>query len=311
MNNLPIFLYIFVTSDRPDLYINIIGYCIKHYKIDKIIFLGIVKDRGQKAKNEKDISVIKERVKKQLEFLQKGEYSYFDLKAKTWEKKIIPIENHDKLRHLEIFEQKIDVQCIVYDEMSNELDKILARGKCLFDVSGVLKEYLIDVYVLLLMKNAKDIYVFELRLQKRSYDERELIHNLSLDRGDYYYVPITESKYTLGTMVKTKAQDELDQTQIHSIHKLLDQLSNDFAHTMLAVYAILVLLVIIWATVFVIKGGWGQLEPWTFLVLVLFPYAINIIVMIFFKKEYSLQPSYLYNLLKNTRLKALNSKRFS
>ncbi len=304
MNGQPKELYIFVTSDRPDLYINIIGYCIKHFNIVKVTLLGIVKDRGQKAKIEKDILDIKNRIKEQLDLLQRSEYLYFDLNTENWDKKRITIENHDKLRYLEISEQRIDFQCIIYDQLQDKLDDFLKQN-CIFDVSGVLKEYLIDVYILLLKKQVKDIYVFELRLPERLYDERELIHNLSLDRSDYDYVPITESQYTIGTIVKTESQEKDDRAKIDAMKKLLNTLASNFARTVLIIYAVLVLFVIIWTTKFVIQGGWGQLEPWTFLLLVLFPYLINLVVMVFFKKEYSLQPKYLYDLVRINRLRML------
>ncbi|MCW5205070.1 hypothetical protein VU02_04005, partial [Desulfobulbus sp. N2] len=59
-------LYIFVTSDTPDLYINIIGYCIEHYPIKKIVFLRVLEDRGQKKSVEESLKRIKESVSQQL-----------------------------------------------------------------------------------------------------------------------------------------------------------------------------------------------------------------------------------------------------
>ncbi|OLP19389.1 hypothetical protein BST81_06495 [Leptolyngbya sp. 'hensonii'] len=300
-------LYIFVTSDRPDLYINIIGYCIKHFNIAKIILLGIVKDRGQKSKNEKDLLVVKDRIKEQLECLQRSEYLYFNQQTKKWDKKEISLEKHEQLRYLEISEKRIDIQCIIYDHLDDELDNFI-NGDCIFDLSGVLKEYLIDVYILLLKKQVKDVYVFELRLPQRLYNERELIHNLFLDRGDYSYIPITASQYTAGTIVKTESQEKADQARIDATQKLLNILAGDFARNVLVIYAILFLFVVIWTTRLIIQDGWGKLEPWTFLLFVLLPYLINLVVMIFFKKEYSLKPSYLYEVMRNYRLKMLNKQ---
>lgn len=300
-------LYIFVTSDRPDLYINIIGYCIKHFSVSKVVLLGIVKDRGQKSKNEKDLITVKDKIKEQLECLHISEYLYFDPKSKNWNKRSISLERYDQLRYLEISAQKIDVQCIIYDELDDVLCELIEEN-CIFDVSGVLKEYLIDVYIILLKKRVKNIYVFELRLPQRLYDERELIHNLSLDRGDYFYVPIAESQYTIGTIVKTESQERADQLKITATAKLINTLASEFARSALVIYAILVLFVVVWSTKFIIQDGWGQLEPWTFLLLVLFPYFINLIVMIFFKRDYSLRPSYLYEVVRNYRLKMLDKQ---
>lgn len=304
----PIALYIFVTSDTPDLYINIIGYCIEHYKIIKVVFLGIVEDRGQREKTKNSLTTIKERVVKQLSLIQQGQYLYLDQKTRQWQQKPLEIENYDRLRYSKIAEQNIDVHVIIYETLEEELSGFLASNSCIFDTSGVLKTFLIDVYTLLLTRNIDDIYVFELRLPRRTYDEQELIHNLSFDRRDYEYVNITKSRYTAGTIIKTKSQEDTDKFKINSVNNLVEAIAERFARNALIVYALLVLAIFVWATIFVIQGNWNELEPWTFLLLALLPYLVNIIALIFFKKEPSLRPNLLYAWLKNYKLRSLNSQ---
>src|SRR5215475_11025439 len=95
-------LYIFVTSDTPDLYINIIGYCIEHYKIAKVVFLGIVEDRGQRERVKDSLTTIKKRVVQQLSLIQQGQYLYRDQKTDQWQQKPLEIESYDKLRYSKI-----------------------------------------------------------------------------------------------------------------------------------------------------------------------------------------------------------------
>src|SRR5262249_14875922 len=56
----------------------------------------------------------------------------------------------------------------------NELDA--SRG--VFDVTTVLKSYLVDIYTILRFRNITSIRSFEL-FDKRTFDEKELIHNLT------------------------------------------------------------------------------------------------------------------------------------
>lgn len=300
-------LYIFVTSDTPDLYINIIGYCIEHYPVTKITFVGIVEDRGQRERVRTSLSNIRERIRQQLTLLQQGEYLYRDQKTSEWQQRTLEIENYDKLRYSKIAEHDIDIQVITYDSLDEELSNYINSGECMFDVSGVLKGYLIDVYTLLLIKKVENIYVFELRLPRRTYDDKELIHNLSYDRRDYEYVNATRSKYTTGTIIKSREQDEIDNLRINSVNKLMETVAEQFARNTLIIYAVIVAAVIIWSTLYVLQGNWDKLEPWTFIVLALLPYFGSIIVHIFFRKEMSFEPSVLYDWLKSFRLRSLQS----
>ena len=86
-------LYIFVTSDVPDVYINTIGYCVEHYDIAHIVLLGIVNDRGQRAGTESYLKEVKGRVLSQLSLLQEGKFLYKEQNTRQWKKKIF-LSNH-------------------------------------------------------------------------------------------------------------------------------------------------------------------------------------------------------------------------
>lgn len=161
----------------------------------------------------------------------------------------------------------------------------------------------------LLTQGFNDIFVFELRLPKRTFDERELIHNLSLDRRDYEYVNITRSRYTNGTIVKSKGQEEQDKALIIDSNKLIDTLAERFAKSTIILYGILVFSVFIWCILFILQGGWDQLEPLVFLILTLVPYLTSILLAVFSEKEFSLNPILLSKWLKEYRSKSLRKKR--
>lgn len=292
-------LYIFVTSDRPDVYINIIGYCIEHYVITKVVFLGIVEDKGHRDGTKYFLNAVKERVKNQIDHLTKGYYLYQDQKTKKWEKKDLNIENHHKLRYAKLINQDIDTHVIVYNELDEEISNFLNSSECVFDVSGVSKTYLIDIYTLLLSKNINDIYFFELKKSPRTFDDQELIHNLSYDRRDYEYVNLSRSRYTDGTTIRTKVQEK---EYINSI-KLIEDISNSFAKTTLTFYAIISIIFLSICVILTIQGHWGNIEPLLSLTLVV-PYILDIVLSIF-KKEFSLKPHHLYSFLKERKLNSL------
>jgi len=270
-------LYIFVTSDIPDIYINVIGYCIEHYKINKVIYLGIVKDRGQRVAIDQKLEEIKRNVSEQLVSLQEGNYKYRNKDVKQWDTKAIDIKSHEKQRYNKIASQKFESYTIIYDELDNEISSFLRvnNSQCIFDVSAISKNYLVDVYNLLLSKDITEIYSFELKLKNRSYDEKELIHNLSQDTGDYEYHCLAKSSYTNGKIVVAKTKYALDLKELNKLNIVLGIWARGFATKVFIVYVTLILIFILVFVFLIIKFNWNDSEKWFFLIfLPLFPYFV-------------------------------------
>jgi hypothetical protein len=305
-------IYIFVTSDRPDVYINTIGYCIEHYSLRQITLLGIVEDRGQKAKNLQYLATIRDRIQQQLSLLQEDRYLYKDQDDGKWKIKGIDIEPYHRSRYARISEHKIELHTIFYDSLDTEISNLLrvSDGKCLFDVSAILKRYLVDVYTLLLRKGVHDIYTFELQLQHRTYDERELIHNLSLDTKDYDYVQLSKSPYTRGTVIKTEKQERNAESKAKHLDRAVDIAATHYANSVLAIYLLIVIAAFIGITVFIIRGDWNQLEPWTFILfgIPLLSYIISLGVQIVLQRQFSLKPQNIHNWLKKYELGKLHAE---
>ncbi len=137
----------------------------------------MVKDKCQRIGAEKRLELIKDRVCQQLSLLQEGKYLYRDQETKQWLDRGIDIEPHHRSRYVKIAEKKIDICVIIYDLLDEEINNFLkeSNDRCIFDVSATLKGLLIDTYTILQAKGIKDIYVFELRLRERTYDEKELV----------------------------------------------------------------------------------------------------------------------------------------
>jgi hypothetical protein len=178
-----------------------------------------------------------------------------------------------------------------------------------FDVSAILKGYLIDVYVLLLSKSVEDIYAFELKLRGRTHDEKELIHNLSLDNGDYEYVNLTRSDYTRDKIIKTKQEESLV-NKVRTLDKTLENLASDFANTMLTIYALIVIVSFIGIVILITRTDWSSIEPWTFVIFgtPFLSYLISLLIQLIFRKELSLRPINIFDWLKRYKLKKLSKE---
>lgn len=202
-------LFIFVTSDRPDVYINAICYCAEHYDLKRVVYLGITKDKIQQKNEEEYLKRVRSKVKELLVNLSNGKYLYWDKDEKKMKIKEIEVSNHDKKRYGEISELEPETEVLIYGELEAKIKEFVkASGEsCIFDVSAISKSYLVDIYTILLSQGTGDIYTFDLK-KKPEFDETDLIHRLSIDQGHYDYVKVTESSYTLGTAIKTKKDIE-------------------------------------------------------------------------------------------------------
>lgn len=301
-------LYIFFTSEVPDVYINTIGYCVDHYTIGKIVLLGVIKDKGQRVSEEKKLERIKERVCRQLSLLQEGKYLFKDQRTSQWVEREILIAPHHRARYARIAEKRIESYVFTYDILNEQINDFLLEGNnhCIFDVSATLKGLLIDTYTILRSKGIKSIHVFELQ-KERVYNESELIHNLYLDRKDYEFVNLTESDYTKGTIIKTFEQEQFDTIRAQGFERAVKLLADQYANNILLLYSLLVIASIIVFVILVVQGNWSNLEPWTFVLLgPPLIYLFELIAQIFFKRDFSIKPSLIHDWLKIRRLGQLS-----
>jgi hypothetical protein len=282
-------LCIFVTSDRPDVYVNTIGHCIDHYRVDRILFLSVVRDRGRREITMDFLKTVRDRVKSQLDALSEGQYLCRDEKDRKWRKKNIQLDSGDRRRYSRMAECRIDTELIFYDGLETRLAD-LAAGACIFDVTAVLKQFLIDIYGILSSRGAREIRVFELKGAERSFDEKELIHNLSLDDGGYEYVNLTDSRYTASLTTLTKEAVQELGVQMETIASR--------AATRLAVWWMLVLALVSSASTVLVfavirQVGWDRIEPFT-LVMVPLQYAAACILVSIGKEQIPFRPRALF-----------------
>lgn len=180
-------LYIFVTSDRPDPYINSIAYAIRTYPLREIIFVGIV-EHGYTDEGQTRASALAAAVESTLVSLSDARYADSAKGERlTEEDAVVYTELISELNTV-----KISSIGIPWTELGIHLKAFSRDGAGLFDVTALKKNLLVDVVTLLVADGQKSVFSFELT-RKPTYDERDLIHALS-DR-DYAYRCLTDSRH--------------------------------------------------------------------------------------------------------------------
>lgn len=198
-------LYLFVTSDRPDQYLNPILHCLQHENPSKIVFVR-VKNRPRSG-NEISVSakLARENVESLLSSLAyEGKYKYFtgeqkgkevDLQNKYSAEKVASIKEKyasAKARNVSWLDKDID-----YYKLRDELARIhKTEPDSIFDVSAWSKSYLGDIFAIGVVESIDNIYAFKLE-RRENFDEpwKSLFHELefqSPDNKGYDYANLTK-----------------------------------------------------------------------------------------------------------------------
>lgn len=224
------YLYIFATSDIPDPYINVIIHCISVYKnLSQVTLIGITGDPGKIKKEKSKLEKLKENILSQIDSLQDGKY--LKKNDKQWDKIDIKIDSIDRQRYSEIKSLSIEIKPITYDDLEQEIANFIKNSDSIlhiFDVTTVLKSYLIDIYNILRFKNISTIYSFELYSDRRTYDHKELIHNLTYKKT-YNFVCLSESRFTKDKVIIDINSAILNTTTNKNISKIKSKIIEFFS----------------------------------------------------------------------------------
>ncbi len=261
-------LYIFVSSHIPDGYVNAISHCIDNFSIERVILLDILKDNGKKIEREAFLKELKQRIITQFELLADGKYLRYYSKEHNFTSREIKINEFHKQRYsnylLKIPGQNINFEVIPYNLLDEKIQSYVDNENCYFDVTTALKADLVDIFIVILSKHLRQIYTFELLTTTRTYDDKELVHNLTLDITYKYpnlsNTVFTQDKIVLGETVANKNKEIVD-----SLETGLNKLAKKFASSVLLVYLIIVILLYIGIIYFIFTNDWNWLEPKTYL----------------------------------------------
>lgn len=186
-------LYLFITSERSDQYLNPIIHCLK-LGIRKVIFVEVIKPQGKQVKAK----IMCENVYNFANKLSDGYYinknqELIDLS------KCYPV---DKLENIKLIYKQCSLGYISWDHESihyNDLKTYInalskQKEKSIVDLTCVSKSYLVDIVLCCLLYNLDSVYSFELILEKLKFEEpwTMLIHELT-DGQDYLYVNLVKT----------------------------------------------------------------------------------------------------------------------
>jgi len=188
-------LYIFVTTDRPDQYLNSIVHCIEK-GTKHVVFVQVEDNRTEQVQ----LNLLRTNVYNLLQNLSTGVYKYYTGASKD---KVVQLDaeyNADGLAKLKAkyslcLTDGIDwkVERIQYLNLRRYIS-VLGKGKSVIvDVTSVSKVYVGDIFACSLLENIDKLYTFEL-LVKPDFDKpwKTLIHELEESEA-YRYTNLVET----------------------------------------------------------------------------------------------------------------------
>ncbi|GAA0970836.1 hypothetical protein GCM10009555_020460 [Acrocarpospora macrocephala] len=174
-------LYIFVTSARPDPYVNVLAHVLRTRPISSVHYISI-REHGYSAEQVNDRLIsITAGIHAYLHSLRDRLAADDKPAAAVYEKCL------DKLDSI-----STSNEVIPWVELDEKLKIFSTTGSSIFDVTSLKKNLLVDVVSLLLSRGCIRVYNFEL-LKSPNYDESDLIH--ALDESEFTYRSLGDSRH--------------------------------------------------------------------------------------------------------------------
>jgi len=187
----PTRIYIFVTSDSPDPYVNVIVIALRLFDLREIHFVSIAPPSqvdGYDGSNGSGSPAdqVAAAVRRRLEELSRGVYSKV-IEGRSINVPIRP-EAADKYKSAASTVRRM--KSVTTERIrSVDLDAALARyigsGGAVFDVTAFGKKDLVDVVSLMLSRGGAEVRTFEIRNKPREYNENDLFYALAEDQYSY------------------------------------------------------------------------------------------------------------------------------
>lgn len=188
-------LYIFVTTDRPDQYLNSIVHCIQK-GTRQIVFVQVENDRTEQVQ----LNLLRTNVYNLLQNLSAETYKYYTGAFKDKVVPLVPEYSADDLAKLKAkyslcLTDSVDwtVERIQYLNLRRYISVLGKTKGVIVDVTSVSKVYIGDILACSLLENIDKLYTFEL-LVKPDFDKpwRTLIHEL-VEGQTYRYTNLVET----------------------------------------------------------------------------------------------------------------------
>ena len=196
-------LYIFITTNRPDQYLNPIVFSILEKTVNRIVFVQIKRSDGEKVST----NILRQNVIDLIQNLSSEYYKYYtgsnegtivDLSSEYSSQKLAEI----KTKYQQCLSDNIewDIKRFNYIEMRKSLAELKNKDKhSIFDVTPVSKLYMGDIFACCMLENIQELYTFNLKIEPNfSEPYKMLIHHLEKDQ-EYDYVNLVETPVFRGS----------------------------------------------------------------------------------------------------------------
>lgn len=266
-------LYIFVTSERPDQYLNPILHCIDNENITKVVLVDVIGKTPDDIKTDKGISdVVLRNIQVLLEGLARlGIYRFFVGKRKN-EQVDLRLYTNDidpiKVFYNRMLEKKIKWEHtdIEYLKLKEELEHIVSvYPSVLFDVTAFDKSMIGDMVSIGIVSKIKNINTFDLTVRP-DFDEpwNTLYHKLKPQISPKN--ERSESGYKYVNIIKTPIFNECEKGIL--LNTLPFRISAILASLLVVIFVIISLLkgsqniaIIVLGVVASIVTIWSALVP--------------------------------------------------
>ncbi|MEM9771300.1 MAG: mCpol domain-containing protein [Cyanobacteria bacterium P01_D01_bin.73] len=331
-------LYLFVTSLRPDAYINSICHCFENFDLREVILVGIEAEKSKLYDQSSNLKRLKENIDKQLRALQ--EQSYIKFNQEGIEQAVVEVQvneqdelsedqeeelrkEYEKLRRKYAPVNRISIRAldpVLYsnlDEAISSFEKDGDHRLNLYDVTGVRKEYLIEVYTLLRLMEKREIYTFEV-YKRLDFNYTDLVFSPGFTHGVAYdYTSLSNLSFTKkskiilksdhGRILNASDNNSHFQEERKRFFSLAQQTANEFAKWSTAC-ALIFIVITTTAGWYLVPPSWNFIEPLLSLspLFALIPvYATQIFLG---RGNISLNPLMFYQTLYKWKLKRVKKK---
>jgi len=188
-------LYIFVTSEIPDPYLNSVAHCLIYEGVRRVVFVYIKGLEGQNPQSYQSQDSISSVVSRNMQILMSelatsGEYRHFVGKDKGKRVELKDFYSQDRVLSIQgFYRQCLDMRVrwedkdINYSNLRKEMARINKGDPgSIFDITAIKKLFLGDIIAASIIEGVHKLYTFDLKT-KPNFDEpwKMLIHDLLAD----------------------------------------------------------------------------------------------------------------------------------
>lgn len=195
-----------MTSWQPDPYINVLAYALQHFKLSQVYYVsiaehGYVNEDGTEDERQ-SLAKIRAGIESRLRELAEGRYTRHSKDGKPGETVSLGADDARFYQKCMVQLEPLENTSVVipWSELDRRLTSFANDGLGIFDVTTLKKNLLVDAVVILISRGCTNVFDFEITKKgPRTYDERELIHNLrehnEISLGDFVYRNLAENEH--------------------------------------------------------------------------------------------------------------------